>query len=62
MLGQLNGLQVVKKERHLPLFTAVSFNLLAGFPRPVSFRSGVHNETKRDCIRRKVMKQQNFIN
>lgn len=55
MLGQLNGLQVVKKERHLPLFTAVSFNLLAGFPRPVSFGSGVHNETKRDCIRRKVM-------
>lgn len=32
MLSQLDGLQVIKKQRNLPLFTAVSFDLLAGFP------------------------------
>lgn len=39
MLSQLNGLQVVEEERDLPLFTAVSFNLLAGLPGPVPFIS-----------------------
>lgn len=39
MFSQLNGLQVIKKKGNLPLFTAVSFDLLAGLPRPVSFVS-----------------------
>lgn len=35
MLGQLDGLQVVKKEGDFPLLAGVGYNFLAGFPRPV---------------------------
>lgn len=35
MLGQLDGLQVVKKEGDFPLLAGVRDNFLAGFPRPI---------------------------
>lgn len=44
MLSQFNGLQMIKKKRDLPLLTAVSFDLLAGLPRPVPLISRIYNE------------------
>lgn len=35
MLGQLDGLQMVKKKRDFPLLVGVSLNFLAGLPRPI---------------------------
>lgn len=35
MLGQLDGLQVVKEEGDFPLLAGVGYNFLAGFPRPI---------------------------
>lgn len=47
MLSQLTRLQVIKKKRDLPLFAAVGFDLLAGFPRPVTLvsRANIKSET-----------------
>lgn len=40
MLRQLNGLQMIEEKRDLPLLAAVSFDFLAGLPRPVPLISG----------------------
>lgn len=46
MVSQLDGLQMIKKERDLPLFAAVSFDFLAGLPRPVPLISTTHHGTQ----------------
>jgi len=52
VLGQLNGLQVVEEQRHLPLLAAVGLDLLAGLPRPVPLPS----DTPPPQIKKRVQK------
>lgn len=57
MLGQLDGLQMVKKERDLPLLVGVCLHFLAGLPRPIPLISRgkendpltINDETVRVC-------------
>lgn len=61
MLSQLNGLQVIKKKRDLPFFTAVSFNLLARLPRPVPFTSRENQTPQRQSRSAEVNEHRNVI-